>query len=255
MTELPPPYTELDPSSASLQRPLPHLPAVERNENPFLFRNTLERRSVPSSRDELELLRHYDTIFIVDDSSSMLVNEQPDGTIGPSRWLEACSALASVTKVAAQYDDDGIDIHFINSDRFLLHCRDPAQVYWVFDEVRPFGATPTGERLALLLLEYLDAIEHTAQSHVITGQSTTAPKPRNVRGAIDANGQFVIITDGAATDDLESVIVACAQRLDAGRFPLSQIGIQFIQVGNDAQATKSLRHCTYTDREYADASG
>ena len=38
----------------------------------------------------------------------------------------------------------------------------------------------------------------------------------------------MIITDGAATDDPESVIVSVAQRLDAGRFPLSQVGIQSV---------------------------
>ena len=55
----------------------------------------------------------------------------------------------------------------------------------------------------------------------------------------------MIITDGAATDDPESVIVSVAQRLDAGRFPLSQVGMQFIQVGNDAQASTALQDCMY----------
>jgi len=31
-------------------------------------------------------------------------------------------------------------------------------------------------------------------------------------------------------DDPESVIVAIARRLDEGRFPISQVGIQFVQV-------------------------
>lgn len=57
--------------------------------------------------------------------------------------------------------------------------------------------------------------------------------------------KFVIITDGAATDDPEDVIVACAQRLDRGHFPLAQIGIQFIQVGNDKDATDALIECAY----------
>ena len=57
--------------------------------------------------------------------------------------------------------------------------------------------------------------------------------------------QYIIITDGVPTDDPESVIVACARRLDQRNFPLAQIGIQFIQVGNDAEATEALEDCEY----------
>ncbi len=46
---------------------------------------------------------------------------------------------------------------------------------------------------------------------------------------------------GEATDDPESVIVQAARRLDEGRFPLSQVGIQFIQIGNDAAAAEALQ--------------
>lgn len=38
----------------------------------------------------------------------------------------------------------------------------------------------------------------------------------------------------APSDDPESVIVNIAKRLDRGNFPLSQLGIQMLQVGNDA---------------------
>jgi hypothetical protein len=41
---------------------------------------------------------------------------------------------------------------------------------------------------------------------------------------------FVVITDGAPTDDPETVIMTAARRLDQGRFPISQVGIQFVQV-------------------------
>lgn len=41
-------------------------------------------------------------------------------------------------------------------------------------------------------------------------------------------------------DDPESVIVTAAKRLDARHFPLSQVGIQFVQIGDDAAATEFL---------------
>ena len=45
----------------------------------------------------------------------------------------------------------------------------------------------------------------------------------------------------APTDDPESVIVACARRLNKGDFPLSQVGIQFFQIGDDDEAREAFR--------------
>jgi len=36
------------------------------------------------------------------------------------------------------------------------------------------------------------------------------------------------------------VIVSAARRLDAGHFPLTQVGIQFVQIGNSPDATAFL---------------
>jgi len=47
--------------------------------------------------------------------------------------------------------------------------------------------------------------------------------------------------DGAPTDDPESVIMTAARRLDKNNFPLSQVGIQFVQIGTDPEATEALR--------------
>jgi hypothetical protein len=49
-----------------------------------------------------------------------------------------------------------------------------------------------------------------------------------------------VITDGAPSDEPEDVIVAAARRLDRGDFPLSQLGIQFVQIGNDPEARAAL---------------
>ncbi|KIK73888.1 hypothetical protein PAXRUDRAFT_836124 [Paxillus rubicundulus Ve08.2h10] len=51
---------------------------------------------------------------------------------------------------------------------------------------------------------------------------------------------FIVITDGVPTDEPLDSIVALASRLDRGNYPLTQVGIQFVQIGNDKQATKFL---------------
>ncbi|PWN37003.1 uncharacterized protein FA14DRAFT_117938 [Meira miltonrushii] len=183
------------------------------------------RRQPSIKENQLEFLRAYDTIFIVDDSSSMNVNERPDGSIGKSRWEEARDALAGMVELAAKYDDDGVELHFLNSEKCLLNCHDPRQVKQLFDSIIPEGLTPTGTKLEMLLLQYMDDIETHKQT-----KAGTPPKKRN----------YVIITDGTPTDDPESVIVAIASRLDRGNFPLTQIGVQFVQVGDDADAREAL---------------
>lgn len=184
------------------------------------------QRQPSIKENQLEFLRSYDTIFIVDDSSSMNVNERPDGSMGQSRWEEARDALAGMVELAAKYDDDGVELHFLNSDKCLLNCRDPRQVKQLFDSITPEGLTPTGTKLELLLLQYMDDIETHKQAR--TG---IEPKKRN----------YVIITDGAATDDPESVILTTAMRLDRGNFPLAQVGVQFVQVGDDVEAREALK--------------
>lgn len=179
--------------------------------------------------DALTFLKNFDTIFIVDDSGSMVVQDQhADGHIGKSRWEEARDALAGMVELAAKYDDDGIDVHFLNSYEYLEGCRDPSQVHALFERVQPNGPTPTGEKLEMLLLSYLDEIEDWKAGKRQAGQRE--PKKRS----------NIIITDGSPSDDPESVIVAIARRLDAGKFPLSQIGIQFLQCGSDTAATEAL---------------
>lgn len=183
------------------------------------------------AEDPLDLLKTFDTVIIVDDSGSMQL-APPSG--GPTRWQEARDALAGLTSLVANKDPDGIDVHFLNSPRSLISCTDPGAVRALFDSVEPDGATPTGAKIEELMMEYLDGIEVAKQCRA-TGQpfppGFVEPRKRN----------YLIVTDGAATDDVEEVLVTIARRLDQNHFPLSQLGFSFIQVGDDAQATRFLQ--------------
>lgn len=107
-----------------------------------------------------------------------------------------------------------------------------ADVVRLFDQVTPSPGTPTGARLDQILSKYITRIEMAKQkSGGNANPSDSGIKPLNL----------IVITDGAPSDDPQSVIVAAARRLDAGEFPLTQVGIQFIQVGSDVNASKALR--------------
>ncbi|KAI3609461.1 von willebrand factor [Moniliophthora roreri] len=142
----------------------------------------------------LETLRKYDTVIIVDDSSSMI----------GARWAEAASALSALADLAGQFDADGIDIHFLNDDSVGKNMTKRKAVENLFNQVRPRGVTPIGEKLEDLLRDYLGKLEAAYDSG----------NPKSVKPV-----NFVILTDA---DDPESVIVQAARRLDAKNFPLSQ---------------------------------
>ncbi|KZT29376.1 hypothetical protein NEOLEDRAFT_1153908 [Neolentinus lepideus HHB14362 ss-1] len=170
----------------------------------------------------LQTLRKYNTVFIVDDSSSM------EGRL----WTEARSVLANLAHVAQKYDVDGIDVCFLNSRLKGDKLKSAASVQRLFDTTRPYGATPIGERLESLLLDYLEKLEKAKDEYNAGDRGAMAGiKPVN----------YIVITDGAATDDVEGPIVSAARRLDVKHFPLSQVGIQFVQIGNYRQATRFLQ--------------
>lgn len=84
------------------------------------------------------------------------------------------------------------------------------------------GGTPTGSRLNAILKPYLKQVETKGADNV---------KALNV----------IVITDGVPSDDVETVILNAAKKLDRWDAPGWQVGIQFFQVGNEQGAAEALR--------------
>lgn len=164
--------------------------------------------------DDYSSLADFDTVFLIDDSGSMA---------GRS-WRETAEALKTITPICTKFDADGIDIYFLNArDSFQYkNVASPATVEAIFNSVQPRGGTPTGMRLHSILKPYLREVEMKGEDLV---------KPLNI----------IVITDGQATDDVESVILAAARKLDRLDACAWQVGIQFFQVGNDKAAEKMLK--------------
>jgi len=180
----------------------------------------------------LEILRHYDTVILMDDSGSMTL---PGSKRGVTRWFEAGQALEALAEAAQKYDNDGIDIYFLNSKREALNLRSSEEVRSVFDKVKPSGATPTGERLDQLLKPYLTKLE--AADIQPNGTPTDKRTGKDIKRI-----NFIVITDGEATDNPKVAVVDAAARLKAlHNLNLVQLGIQFVQIGNDASATRALK--------------
>lgn len=136
--------------------------------------------------------------------------------------------------ICTEYDEDGLDVYFLNHRNRTPsglggynNVRDAADVHEIFNSVRPGGATPTGTRLNNILKPYLASLEAQAKSK----SDPDSIKPLNI----------IVITDGAASDDVEATIVSAARRLDKINAEPWQVGIQFFQVGQDPAAAADLQ--------------
>lgn len=179
---------------------------------------------------DLAFLNKYDTVFVVDDSSSMT-----SGT----RWTDAGRALSAIAPICTERDSDGIDVYFINHMSSTPDNKVPegkgaggyyglqtsADVQNVF-RVRgqPAGMTDTGRRLSTILRPYVASLEKAGIDNI------DRMKPVNI----------IVITDGEASDEVDQHIIKWARKLDAYDAPPDQVGIQFFQIGDDPKATEDL---------------
>ncbi|KAI9763660.1 MAG: hypothetical protein M1840_000374 [Geoglossum simile] len=191
-------------------------PAYSPSANPLSSGQATTAIPVSSTNDDrYAFLSHFDTLFLIDDSGSMA---------GRS-WRETSAALRAITPICTAHDADGIDIVFLNhkpsNPTAYSNIRTPEAVEQIFNSVRPSGATPTGVRLNNILRPYL---ARCAVNHENV-------KPLNI----------IVITDGVPSDDVESVIISAAKKLDKADAPAWQIGIQFFQVGSEPGAAGALR--------------
>lgn len=164
---------------------------------------------------KLVKLREYDIVVLIDDSWSM------EGR----RWKETSTALRSLVRIITEIDSNGIDLHFLNSEKQLRNVKNPKTIIETFDQIIPIGLTPTGERLDSLLEAYMKSYREGIVNNELTKKVN-----------------FIVITDGAPTDPsrLEDAIVTCARELEALNAENRQIGIQFFQVGDDKEALYAL---------------
>ena len=139
-------------------------------------------------------------------------------------WKETATALKSITPICTAHDADGIDIYFLNSpdNSEYRNITRSADVDSIFQSIKPRGGTPTGTRLNAILRPYLRELE---------AKGSDAVKPLNI----------IVITDGQSSDDVESVIINAAKKLDKWDSPAWQVGIQFFQVGEERGATEALK--------------
>jgi hypothetical protein len=225
-----PPQSKLAPSSSPYNNVTAKMSSLSVNSRS----SVITRESLSTDSDPYAFLSTFDTVFLIDDSGSMRLK---DRGATKSRWEQARACIERIAPICTAHDDDGLDIYFINhksgqpaepangkgADGYL-HTQHSHEVKEIFSIAAPTGGTLTGRRLRGILQPYVAYLERHSDD-------LDACKPLNV----------IVITDGQAQDDVESVIVSTARKLDALDAAPYQLGVQFFQVGSDRGATEALR--------------
>jgi hypothetical protein len=181
-------------------------------------------------------LKLYDTVFILDDSSSMMDGVKDKHSF-PSCWDELVVGMGHIGSIAAKYDEDGIDIYFLNTKAQHKNICTGEEILGILS-----GIDMTIEGKSTLIEPKLRPI---LENHVVKvknykllqrecpDDAGDPPKPLNV----------IVITDGMAddADDVEDVLVQIARQLDLIEARPHQIGVQFVQIGLDQKAATWLK--------------
>ena len=205
---------------------------------------------------DLSKLAKCDTVFVIDDTNSMELPANREtseydinqGQRPEDRWsvLEKC--MSAIVNTAASADPDGIDVRFLKcgQEKFRDRTLDASHISEGQDlldrlvEIRKFlgtpkcqGGTEFYELLYSLLSPNTDKWKAFREARE-AGQQADLPGRLNI----------IVVTDGMAndSDEVEWAIEEAARALDTYRAPPRVTGIQFVQIGDDTEATQWLRY-------------
>lgn len=185
---------------------------------------------------EYSRLGMFDTVFIIDDTLSMEipVHSNSTGQHQMSRWGMLERSLEYIINITTTHDKDGVDVQFLKNPKLNgKNITDPNEFLNKLSTVR--GLLKHSSTGTQFLDDLMKAINpHLEKFERWKLEGGKMPKPLNL----------IVITDGHADDEDEVTwyLTDVAKQLDSINAPPRQIGVQFVQVGDDRQATKWLQN-------------
>ena len=161
----------------------------------------------------------YDIILFIDDSGSMTFEENG------SRVDDLKLILNRVAYAASLFDDDGVQIRFLNNSIQGNDIREDRQVQDLISRIKFNGLTPIGTELQKKVLDPL-----------ILGPAGAGHLRKPVLVITITDGQPA----GEAMDMLANVIRTATHKLGSSRYGRGAAAFQFAQVGNDLKAREFL---------------
>jgi hypothetical protein len=165
-----------------------------------------------SGHSPFEYLRQFDTVFLIDDSETMI-----------PVWNAVAVALWRFLDLAMDYDPDGVDLYFMNSDNFVRDATSMAEVFGAFQTVQPSGTSFINLKLDKLLTNYIQRFRHDRER----------TKRLNL----------IVLTDGEYSTwySPDDALTTCAKALDKLGAPSCQVGVQFVLIGSGEEAQTKFK--------------
>lgn len=161
-------------------------------------------------------LQDRDYTVIIDRSGSMANNDMPGGK---TRWSVARESTFAVAAKCAEFDPDGITVYLFNNRPKRFDNTTAQKVMQLFEEYEPAGGTNLAGVLEDALGSYFQ---------------------RRAAGQAKPQGEiFVVVTDGEPDD--QRAVMKTIIEATRGLSRADEVGITFLQVGNDAGATRFLK--------------
>ncbi|KAI1330695.1 hypothetical protein F5Y16DRAFT_362432 [Xylariaceae sp. FL0255] len=204
----------------------------------------------------------FDTLFLIDDSSSMSSKEFRHASGGMTRWQRAMKVLNDFVAESIKYDEDGIDLYFLNMrnphDRIgkpeagfpgggFREIRSAEIVDNIFESIIPNGATPTARRLEYILDSYIGRYSELFK----TTKNESCLRPLNIIVITDGHPYTGLSNPQEEQQLVKDVLIKAAQTLDKLNAPSYQVGVQFFQIGEDKSASDFLEYLDNTLAEEA----
>ncbi|MBK1990937.1 VWA domain-containing protein [Sphaerospermopsis aphanizomenoides BCCUSP55] len=162
------------------------------------------------------MLENRDYTLIIDKSGSMAT---PDQKGGRTRWSAAQESTLALASKCEQFDSDGITVYLF-SGRFKRYENvTSSKVVQIFQENDPSGTT-----------DLAGVLKHATDDYF----------QRKANGQTKANGELILVVTDGEPDDRKAVmktIIETSRRMDRDE----ELGISFIQVGTDPNATRFLK--------------
>ncbi|MCJ1387490.1 hypothetical protein MMC18_000333 [Xylographa bjoerkii] len=188
----------------------------------------------------LTRLDAWDVVFVIDDTNSMdlaadSVAASKTRERVTTRWDVLVRGMQYIADIAAKHDQDGVDVFFLCSDLNKSNVKNGQEILNQLNRVvleENTGGTYFEPALSPILANYTWKYNNYFKARN-AGQLVEPPKPMNI----------IVLTDGGANDpkQTEKLLVRVAKELDTMWAPSYQLGIQFVQVGDDPRATKYLK--------------
>lgn len=168
---------------------------------------------------EVVRLALYDVVLLIDDSGSMQFEENG------SRIDDLKLVLQRVSYAASLFDEDGVQIRFLNSTVEGNGIRTEQQVQGLMSQVKFSGLTPVGTKLKSKILDPL-----------VMGPAQAGQLRKPVLVITVTDGQPA----GEDRNELAKNIRIAVNALATTRYGRGALALQFAQVGNDLKAREFL---------------